>query len=463
MEQKPSQMQVQSENQGIMRRDPSAQASSSLSGVQSIKSLSVEEITLNFDEIPNSSKKISKESHVEANMNMHQSEEGKKASSDSPSLIASSEECYLSSQKSVKQTNEGSNANPWITETSKDNRPSQDENDSSVKTCHKADCKSAKVNPFGADVDADSARFKESISKNSLEALDKDELKEENSVNPFKKRDESTISSSKFRPSRAGMYYSAIWDKSKCIMKELNVQQKYLDIQRKAYSGLEGDMCEEICIESPQKFEIYRDGNFTCYKTCFLKIPDVNRIATEFVKSKDSLAFFSQTFAEKSEILRHTFSRERMYSSQPYFASGLENNSAVEKEIVFSVCRFNERQLKRSLAAFRHIETIEFNSCTFLVPRVPDLSLALKASKVKELKFCYSVVSSSDDEFTNPGELENLIKGFTTSPDLMQSLQQLKFRDWEIEEELPENFEESFTKKFENSFGKRIEITFPRY
>ncbi|CAI2358863.1 unnamed protein product [Moneuplotes crassus] len=464
-----------------MRGDLSAETSSDITQKQSNEGWSIPEIARNFYEFPNYLKKSFEESHDEASVHMGQIEEDKEGSSDPSSMTGTSEDTYISLQEPVKERTRCWDTNPWKLKASKakfdaicssagNNQstqlikpPNQNESVPSNTTCQKADGKSRKVNPFGVYVDADCTRLKESVSESSFDIPDQDELKEENSVNPFTKKYESTISSNKFRPSRAGMYYSTIWEKSKCIMKELNVQQKYVDIQRNAYPDFGGNVEEEIYIESPHGFELCRDTGCVNYKNCFLRFPYGNKIMTLSEKLKDLCIFLSQTFPRRVKSCDIYFPESECAPPNHILPQILKINSAVEKEISFSVYRFNERHFKRSLAAFRHIENIEFNSCTLLVPRVPDLSLALKGSKIKELKFCHSVVSSSDDEFTNPGELENLIKGFTTSPDLMQSLQQLKFQDWEIEEELPENFEESFTKKFENSFGKRIEITFPRY
>ncbi|CAI2386060.1 unnamed protein product [Moneuplotes crassus] len=459
MEQKPSQRQIQSEKSEIMRGDLRTENNDYLTQEERNEARQFKKCRRIFNKLPNSLKKSSEESHVEANMHIDQSEEFKKGSSDPPSLTASSEECYLSSQKSVKQTHEGSNANPWIAQTNKDNHPSQDENDSSSITCHKADGKSAKVNPFGADVDADSARFKESISKNSLEALDLDKLQQD-SVKLFTERDESPISSSKYRSSLAGEYYSIIWEKSKKTMKELNVQQKFIDFQIKIYSEAEEKGCDKIYAISPYKVLFYCKGYGSFYTNCFLKIPDASKMTILSKKLKNLGAFFDQTFPRRVKVLEIGNCNRDCILRNHKLNQIVRISSAVKKEICFWSFQINEKHLKRFLAAFRHVETVGFKKSNLLVPRVPDFSLALKGSKIRVLKFDKSVISSRRNDLTNPGEVKNLVQGLATSPDLKEDLQEFHIKEWKFEGDLQERFEEEFAKKFVNSFAEGFKTQF---
>ncbi|CAI2386848.1 unnamed protein product [Moneuplotes crassus] len=463
MEQKANQMQVQSDNSVIEREDPSTEKSVGITQEQSNDSLLVKVIPRNFDELPNSHNTSSEKPGVEANMHIALNEEDKKDSLDMPSSIDSSKTSSLSSKNFLKQTHGSWNINPWAEQTRKGKSPNQDKSEASCTISQKDDCKPSRVHPFGVYVDADIANFRETISKNSFDTIDQEEHKEEDSVNPVTKGYESSPSSSKCRSNQADMYYSTIWGRSEYIMIELNVQQKYRDFQSKVCSDVKENGCDDIYLATSLKFECYRNGSLAWYKHRFLRIPDKNQIMIESKRFNALGVFLFQNFPRRVQTCWLYYPLDDCLLPNHILPQILRFSSSVKKEICFCGFQFNEKQLKRFLAAFRHVEIVEFYGCTLLVPRVPDFSLALKGSKIRVLRFTYISFSRKFNYFTGPNELKNLIEGLATSPDLKKSLQEFHLEGSRFEKELLEVCEETVTQIFVKYFGKRIVLKYSPY
>ncbi|CAI2387115.1 unnamed protein product [Moneuplotes crassus] len=496
MEQKTSKMQVQPKSSDNMTGDLSTQKNAEITEKEPNENLLVQETMQNFDELPYSLRKNSEDSHAEARINMAQIEEGKEDSPALLSLAGGSEKIYLPSKKTVKKTARCWNVNPWQSKASKDKfdeicsfvdnnqstqlikSQSQGENEPSSITCHKACGKYSKINPFKVSLDAGSTRFKETISKNSLATFDQDGHKEVDSVKPLPNSDESTISLRKPSFKQIDEHYSTTSDKSKRVKNELKVQQKHVDFQNKVYPDPKGNWRDKVFINSPHNFEICGSYYSISYSenlnnffpshdiiplcaTCFLKLPDSNEIEVEIEKSKGLTIFLSQTFPRKVKTCTiHDTSGDDITQGHAY-AQILRISSAVEKEIIFKGFELKEKHLKRFLAAFRHVETVELTMCHLLVSRVPDLSLALKGSKIRVLKFDYTVFRSNNFRWSDPLSLKNFIDGLATSPDLKQNLQEFHIGDRRFEElGLLDIFEETITKIFADSLGKRIALKF---
>ncbi|CAI2386094.1 unnamed protein product [Moneuplotes crassus] len=450
MKQKANQMQVQSDHSVFEREDPRAQRSSGIIEHQSNESLPVKEIPRNFDKLPNSHNTRSEKSDVEVNMQMALNKEDKKDSLDMPSSIDSSKTINLSSKTSCKQTHGPWNINPWAEQTRKGKSPSQDKSEASCTISEKDDRKPSRVHPFGVDVDADIAHFRETISKNSFDTIDQEEHKEEDSVNPVTKGYESSPSSSKCRSNQADMYYSTIWGRSEYIMIELNVQQKYIDFQNEVYSNDKGNGSNNIYLPASRKFECYRNGYYAWYRNKFLRIPDKNQISIESERLKDLGVFLSQTFPRRVQNCCLYYPLDDCLPPNNILPQILRFSFSVKKEISFCGFQFNEKHLKRFLAAFRHVETVEFDHCSLLVPRVPDLSLALKGSKIRALEFICNSFTRECNYSIDINKLENLIEGLGTSPDLKESLQKFHFQDCGLDEEMQEEYQKTIEKDIPN-------------
>ncbi|CAI2369601.1 unnamed protein product [Moneuplotes crassus] len=94
-------------------------------------------------------------------------------------------------------------------------------------------------------------------------------------------------------------------------------------------------------------------------------------------------------------------------------------------EMCFYQFFINKFQLKRLISSFKHVCFLEMQACKLSVPKVPDFSKALENTKIQELSLFESGSVYASDWANNFNQFENLIKGFSTSPDLRISLKQL--------------------------------------
>ncbi|CAI2371814.1 unnamed protein product [Moneuplotes crassus] len=100
-------------------------------------------------------------------------------------------------------------------------------------------------------------------------------------------------------------------------------------------------------------------------------------------------------------------------------------SSKVVREINFSQFSIGLPQLKRLVAAFRHVRTLWLTHCRLSIPSVPDLSKALKNCQIQVIDLEGSGDSDCSDWENNFDEFENLVQGLASSSDLRLSLEEV--------------------------------------
>ncbi|CAI2372150.1 unnamed protein product [Moneuplotes crassus] len=108
-----------------------------------------------------------------------------------------------------------------------------------------------------------------------------------------------------------------------------------------------------------------------------------------------------------------------------YLNSLTRLSSKVVQQVHFSDFSIGLPQLKRLVAAFRHVRALGLRYCRLSIPSVADLSKALKNCQIQEIYLLESGNSDRSDWENNLEEFENLVQGLASSPDLRLSLEQV--------------------------------------
>ncbi|CAI2372054.1 unnamed protein product [Moneuplotes crassus] len=155
-----------------------------------------------------------------------------------------------------------------------------------------------------------------------------------------------------------------------------------------------------------------------------IRFIDIGCIMFIFFKSKNKhlVDFFEFSFPNKTNMLslwnNHGFNLNR----SNYFNSLLRLSSKVVHEVRLMFFSIRLPQLKKLMAAFKHVKVMRFDSCELSIPDVPNLSKALKNCQIQELDL--SEDEDSDVYFLrdNFDQFKNLVQGLASSPDLSLSL-----------------------------------------
>ncbi|CAI2372219.1 unnamed protein product [Moneuplotes crassus] len=108
-----------------------------------------------------------------------------------------------------------------------------------------------------------------------------------------------------------------------------------------------------------------------------------------------------------------------------YFNLLINLSSKISRKVVFSRFSLNLRQLKRLIAAYKHVRVLRLPDCILSVPSAPDFSKALTNCQIQELDLSYSGESYSSDWENNLDEFKNLVEGLASSPDLRLSIRRV--------------------------------------
>ncbi|CAI2371825.1 unnamed protein product [Moneuplotes crassus] len=156
-----------------------------------------------------------------------------------------------------------------------------------------------------------------------------------------------------------------------------------------------------------------------------LKVFDIDWLHLIGIGSKNRrfvLNFLQSSFPNKIKILDFWSSGQMDLKRCNYLNSLTTLSSKVVQKVDFRNFSIGPPQLKKLVAAFRHVRTLRLEYCRLSIPSVPDLSKALKNCQIQGIDLEGSGNSSRSDWENNFDEFENLVKGLASSPDLRLSL-----------------------------------------
>ncbi|CAI2371982.1 unnamed protein product [Moneuplotes crassus] len=159
-----------------------------------------------------------------------------------------------------------------------------------------------------------------------------------------------------------------------------------------------------------------------------LKVFDIDCLYLDEIGSKNRrlvLNFLQSSFPTRIKDLSF-WSSGKMDLERPNYLNSLTRlSSKVVREASFRDFSIGLPQLKRLVAAFRHVRTLVLRNCRLSILSVPDLSKALKNCQIQKIDLLGSGSLIKSDWENNFDEFENLVQGLAGSPDLRLSLEQV--------------------------------------
>ncbi|CAI2371969.1 unnamed protein product [Moneuplotes crassus] len=178
-----------------------------------------------------------------------------------------------------------------------------------------------------------------------------------------------------------------------------------------------------------------------------LKVFDIYWLHLLRIDSKNMrfvLNFLQSSFPNKIKELTFWPRGEMDLKRCNYLNSLTTLSSKVVHEVYFGDFRIGLPQLKRLVAAFRHVRALGLQYCRLSIPSVPDLSKALKNCQIQEIYLEGSGDSDISDWENNFDEFKNLVQGLASSPDLRLSLEEVSVSDCGVKQNKVEQvFEEN--------------------
>ncbi|CAI2371931.1 unnamed protein product [Moneuplotes crassus] len=177
-----------------------------------------------------------------------------------------------------------------------------------------------------------------------------------------------------------------------------------------------------------------------------LKVFDIDCLYLGQIDSKNRrfVNFLQSSFPNKIKKLAFV-SNDLMDLKRPNYLNFLTRlSSKVAHEVYFRDFRIGLPQLKRLVAAFRHVRTLRLQYCRLSIPSVPDLSKALKNCQIQKIYLFGSGDSDLSDWKSNFDEFVNLVQGLASSPYLRLSLEEVFVNDCGVtQNKVEEVFEEN--------------------
>ncbi|CAI2370258.1 unnamed protein product [Moneuplotes crassus] len=122
-----------------------------------------------------------------------------------------------------------------------------------------------------------------------------------------------------------------------------------------------------------------------------------------------------------------------------YFNILIKTSPKIIKSVKIMRLSLDFRQLKRLIAAYKHVHTLYLWTCKLSIPKVPDFSRALTNCQIQDL----NLADSGDFSFGNwkhsLDEFKNLIEGRASSQDLRQNLRKINIRYCEVDQQEAED------------------------
>ncbi|CAI2371830.1 unnamed protein product [Moneuplotes crassus] len=159
-----------------------------------------------------------------------------------------------------------------------------------------------------------------------------------------------------------------------------------------------------------------------------LKVYDIDCLSLDKIASKNKrfvLNFLQSSFPNKIKGLCFRSSGQMDLKRCTYLNSLTRLSSKVVRQVDFQNFSIGLPQLKRLVAAFRHVRILGLARCRLSIPSVPDLSKALKNCQIQKINLERSGHSARSDWKKNFDELENLVHGLASSPDLRLILEKV--------------------------------------
>ncbi|CAI2371599.1 unnamed protein product [Moneuplotes crassus] len=159
-----------------------------------------------------------------------------------------------------------------------------------------------------------------------------------------------------------------------------------------------------------------------------LKVFDIVWLILGGIDSKNRrfvLNFLQSSFPNKIKELDFRSSGQMDLKRCNYLNSLTRLTSKVVRLVHFERFSIGLPQLKRLVAAFKHVRTLGLISCRLSIPSVTDLSKALKNCQIQKIDLNGSGDSDCSDWDNNFDEFENLVQGLASSPDLRLSLEKV--------------------------------------
>ncbi|CAI2366744.1 unnamed protein product [Moneuplotes crassus] len=215
-----------------------------------------------------------------------------------------------------------------------------------------------------------------------------------------------------------------------------NIKQQWLRFCRIHYNtfsrrikisqpGLEsGEHCADFKLK--MYFELPGYMEFT-KKIKFLKFVNVNEVCLYIGKkrNKDIMNFIDFSLPNKTNELYISLSLEMQLNRTTYLNSFIRISSKVTRKAGFNSFCLSLRQLKKLVAAYRHVETLGIYECKLSISTVHDFSTSLKNCKIQTISLGKTGDKSCNNWKDHPDEFKNLIQCFATSSDLKKSLRKI--------------------------------------
>ncbi|CAI2360043.1 unnamed protein product [Moneuplotes crassus] len=172
-------------------------------------------------------------------------------------------------------------------------------------------------------------------------------------------------------------------------------------------------------------------------KLTFLQFFNVNKVELYLskMKNKHILNFVDFSFPNKTNELYTSANRLMKLNRATYFNSFVRINSKVTQRVLFKFFYLSLYQLKRLVAAYRHVKRLDLLFCKLSIPTVPDFSKVLTNCQIQEICLLGTGGKSYSNWGDHPEEFKHLIQGFSTSLDLRLSLREVSILNCEIKKD----------------------------
>ncbi|CAI2359927.1 unnamed protein product [Moneuplotes crassus] len=185
----------------------------------------------------------------------------------------------------------------------------------------------------------------------------------------------------------------------------------------------------DIMFEAPQYLKYLQ-------KLKLIKLTDITNINLINIKNRNKhiLNFIDFTFPSKASYMWVACSNSLNQNKSYYFNSLIKICYKVTQNAAFYNLTLSASQLKRLVAACRHVQRLSLGSCSLSVPRAPDFSRALENCKIERISLIGSGNTNSSNWKYNFDEFVNLIQGLSSSSHLRLSLSEVNLSSCELEQ-----------------------------
>ncbi|CAI2372247.1 unnamed protein product [Moneuplotes crassus] len=181
---------------------------------------------------------------------------------------------------------------------------------------------------------------------------------------------------------------------------------------------------EKSCVDI--HLEDFEDGKFA-KSLKYLKFFDICRFYSKNIDSKNRYFgdFLESSFPNKINSLMFVSSTKMVLNRSNYLNPLINLSYQVNSDVIFYRFSIGFPQLKRLVAAYKHVSRLEFKYCKLSIPSVPNFSNALTNCQIQELSFEGSGTTGLSDWAKDFDQFENLIQGLASSSDLRLSLEKM--------------------------------------